>query len=138
MESELAKLEYNLGGVRDMKRLPQAALIIDLKTEAIAVREAERLHPPAPGGFRGVIESFDYEGYRIPAGWTVMYSIVWTHQAAELWRDPGHFDPDRFAPARAARTSSASSPAAGSGRTTSIAPAPTRTAGPSWGPCGTR
>ena len=40
MESELEKLEYNLGGVRDMKRLPQAALIIDLKTEAIAVAEA--------------------------------------------------------------------------------------------------
>ena len=36
-ESELEKLEYNLGGVRGMKRLPQAALIIDLKTEAIAV-----------------------------------------------------------------------------------------------------
>jgi small subunit ribosomal protein S2 len=29
-----------------MKRLPQAVLIIDLKTEAIAVREAERLRIP--------------------------------------------------------------------------------------------
>jgi small subunit ribosomal protein S2 len=48
-ESELAKLEYNLGGVRGMKRLPQAALIIDLKTEAIAVREAERLRIPIIG-----------------------------------------------------------------------------------------
>jgi cytochrome P450 len=37
------------------------------------LREAERLHPPAPGGFRGVVESFDYGGYHIPAGWTVMY-----------------------------------------------------------------
>ena len=46
MEAELEKLEYNLGGVRDMKRLPQAALIIDLKTEAIAVAEAERLRDP--------------------------------------------------------------------------------------------
>jgi small subunit ribosomal protein S2 len=45
-EAELQKLEYNLGGVRGMKRLPQAALIIDLKTEAIAVREAERLRIP--------------------------------------------------------------------------------------------
>jgi small subunit ribosomal protein S2 len=49
MESELEKLEYNLGGVRDMKRLPQAVLIIDLKTEAIAVREAERLQIPILG-----------------------------------------------------------------------------------------
>ena len=48
-EAELAKLEYNLGGVRGMKRLPQAAVIIDLKTEAIAVREAERLRIPIIG-----------------------------------------------------------------------------------------
>jgi small subunit ribosomal protein S2 len=46
MEAELRKLEYNLGGVRDMKRLPQAVFIIDLKTEAIALREAERLGLP--------------------------------------------------------------------------------------------
>jgi small subunit ribosomal protein S2 len=45
-EAELRKLEYNLGGVRDMKRLPQAVFIIDLKTEAIALREAERLRIP--------------------------------------------------------------------------------------------
>ncbi len=49
MEAELEKLDYNLGGVRDMKRLPQAALIIDLKTEAIAVRECERLGIPILG-----------------------------------------------------------------------------------------
>jgi len=48
-EAELQKLEYNLGGVRDMKKLPQAALIIDLKTEEIAVREAERLRIPIIG-----------------------------------------------------------------------------------------
>lgn len=64
------------------------------------LREAERLHPPAPGGFRGVVESFEYGGYTIPAGWTVMYSIVFTHTMAELWRQPERFDPDRFAPPR--------------------------------------
>ena len=45
-QAELRKLEYNLGGVRDMKRLPQSVFIIDLKTEAIALREAERLRIP--------------------------------------------------------------------------------------------
>ena len=45
-QAELSKLEYNLGGVRDMKRLPQAVFITDLKTEAIALREAERLRIP--------------------------------------------------------------------------------------------
>jgi small subunit ribosomal protein S2 len=49
MEAELDRLTYNLGGVRDMKRLPQAVLIIDLKTEEIALREAERLRIPIIG-----------------------------------------------------------------------------------------
>jgi small subunit ribosomal protein S2 len=49
MESELRKLEYNLGGVADMQRLPDAVVIIDLKTEEIALREAERLELPIIG-----------------------------------------------------------------------------------------
>src|SRR5829696_7030832 len=46
MEAELRKLEYNLGGVADMQRLPDAVVIVDLKTEEIALREAERLEIP--------------------------------------------------------------------------------------------
>ncbi len=49
MEAELGKLEYNLGGVADMQRLPDAVLIVDLKTEEIALREAERLEIPIIG-----------------------------------------------------------------------------------------
>jgi len=46
MEAELEKLTYNLGGVRDMERLPDAIVIIDVKTEAIGLREAEILRIP--------------------------------------------------------------------------------------------
>jgi small subunit ribosomal protein S2 len=49
MQAELAKLEYNLGGVRDMERVPEAVFVTDLKTEAIAVREASRLRIPLIG-----------------------------------------------------------------------------------------
>jgi small subunit ribosomal protein S2 len=49
MEAELRKLEYNLGGVADMQRLPDAVIIIDLKTEEIALREAARLEIPIIG-----------------------------------------------------------------------------------------
>ena len=45
-EAELAKLTTNLGGVRDMHRVPDAVFIVDLKTEEIAVREAQRLNLP--------------------------------------------------------------------------------------------
>ena len=48
-QAELTKLEYNLGGVRDMKRLPEAVFVVDLKTEAIAVAEAKRLRLPIIG-----------------------------------------------------------------------------------------
>jgi small subunit ribosomal protein S2 len=49
MQAELSKLEYNLGGVRDMDRLPDAVFVTDLKTEEIAVREAARLRIPIIG-----------------------------------------------------------------------------------------
>src|SRR4051794_9926097 len=49
MEAELRKLEYNLGGVADMQRIPDAVVVIDLKTEEIALREAERLEIPIIG-----------------------------------------------------------------------------------------
>jgi small subunit ribosomal protein S2 len=49
MQAELAKLEYNLGGVRDMDRLPDAVFVTDLKTEEIAVHEASRLRIPLIG-----------------------------------------------------------------------------------------
>jgi small subunit ribosomal protein S2 len=49
MQAELAKLQYNLGGVREMERPPDAVFVIDLKTEAIAVNEAARLRIPIIG-----------------------------------------------------------------------------------------
>jgi small subunit ribosomal protein S2 len=49
MQAELAKLETNLSGVRDMERLPDALFVTDLKVEEIAVREGMRLNIPAIG-----------------------------------------------------------------------------------------
>jgi small subunit ribosomal protein S2 len=46
MLAELERLESHLGGVADMKRQPDAMLIIDLRKEQIAVREARRLGLP--------------------------------------------------------------------------------------------
>ncbi len=49
MMAELEKLEANLGGVADMKRQPDAVFVIDLKKEALGVREARRLGVPVVG-----------------------------------------------------------------------------------------
>jgi small subunit ribosomal protein S2 len=46
---ERDKLEYNLGGVRNMQRPPDAIFVVDLKTEAIGLKEAQRLKIPIIG-----------------------------------------------------------------------------------------
>ncbi len=43
---ELAKLQANLDGIRDMKALPKALFVVDTRREEIAIREANRLHIP--------------------------------------------------------------------------------------------
>src|SRR5262249_27926220 len=42
--AELEKLETNLGGLRGTRKLPDAMVVIDMKKEALAVREARRLN----------------------------------------------------------------------------------------------
>ncbi|RTZ98835.1 MAG: 30S ribosomal protein S2 [Deltaproteobacteria bacterium] len=46
MARERGKLDANLGGIRNMSRLPGAIFIIDPKNENIAVNEARRLNIP--------------------------------------------------------------------------------------------
>jgi small subunit ribosomal protein S2 len=48
-QADLAKLQANLGGVKNMQRVPDAMFVVDLKVEAIAVREAQRLRIPIIG-----------------------------------------------------------------------------------------
>ena len=49
LKKEWAKLEKNLGGIKDMKRLPDAIFIVDPKKERICVQEAHTLGIPLIG-----------------------------------------------------------------------------------------
>ena len=46
VERQRAKLEKNLGSIRDMSRLPSALFVVDVQKEANAVKEAARLNIP--------------------------------------------------------------------------------------------
>ena len=46
VDRQRAKLEKNLGSIRDMSRLPSALFVIDVQKEANAVKEALRLNIP--------------------------------------------------------------------------------------------
>jgi len=45
-EEELAKLQETMGGIRDLKTLPQALFAVDLNKDILAVKEANRLGIP--------------------------------------------------------------------------------------------
>ena len=49
LKKEYEKLNKNLRGIRDMKRLPQALVIVDPKKEEIAIKEARILNIPVFG-----------------------------------------------------------------------------------------
>ena len=46
VDRQRAKLEKNLGSIRDMSRLPSALFVVDVQKEANAVKEAGRLNIP--------------------------------------------------------------------------------------------
>ena len=49
LHKELSKLQLNLNGIRNMKRVPDAIFVIDTNREEIAIREAHRLNIPVVG-----------------------------------------------------------------------------------------
>ena len=49
LKKEMEKLERNLGGIKEMTKLPGALFIVDPKKERIAILEARKLHIPVVG-----------------------------------------------------------------------------------------
>ncbi|XP_054880708.1 cytochrome P450 26C1-like [Poeciliopsis prolifica] len=64
------------------------------------VKEVLRFLPPVSGGYRTALQTFELDGYQIPKGWSVMYSIRDTHETAAIFQSPELFDPERFGPER--------------------------------------
>jgi len=83
LEREREKLEKNLGGIKEMSRLPSAIFVIDTKKEHIAVHEANRLGIPVVAV---VDTNCDPEGidYVIPGNEDAIRSIrLFTGKIAE-------------------------------------------------------
>jgi cytochrome P450 len=60
------------------------------------IKETLRLYPPIHLGMRIAATDLAFQGYRIPAGTRVMYSIYLTHRHQQYWPQPERFDPERF------------------------------------------
>jgi cytochrome P450 len=79
---------------------PTLEAIKRMKLLEYALSEAERLYPPVSNGPRGVLEEFEFGGYRVPSGTHVFYSIAGAHRLPTIFAEPDRFDPERFAPPR--------------------------------------
>ena len=49
LKNEMEKLEKNLGGIKNMTRMPGAMFVVDPKNERIAILEAKKLNIPIVG-----------------------------------------------------------------------------------------
>ncbi|XP_051722818.1 cytochrome P450 26B1 [Ctenopharyngodon idella] len=85
-------------GCRSWTHVPYLSLekLSQLSYLDCVVKEVLRFLPPVSGGYRTVLQTFELNGYQIPKGWSVMYSIRDTHETAEAYQNPELFDPDRF------------------------------------------
>ncbi len=74
LAKELAKLQVNLNGIRNMKRTPDAIFVIDTNREEIAIREAKRLGIPVVGTLDTNCDPDDVD-YGIPANDDAIRSV---------------------------------------------------------------
>jgi cytochrome P450 len=80
------------------RRTPDLESINQLEHLDRVIKEVLRLYPPIHIGNRRAAREIEFQGYRIPAGQRVVYSIYLTHRMPEYWPDPRRFDPQRFTP----------------------------------------
>ena len=66
LRKELAKLQTNLNGIRNMKKIPDAIFVVDTNREQLAIKEAKRLGIPVVGTLDTNCDPDDVE-YGIPA-----------------------------------------------------------------------
>ncbi|KAM7408243.1 hypothetical protein PAMA_002104 [Pampus argenteus] len=90
------------GFPRSQSHVPYLSLdkLSQLRYIDCVVKEVLRFLPPVSGGYRTALQTFELDGYQIPKGWSVMYSIRDTHETAVAFQSPELFDPDRFGPDR--------------------------------------
>ena len=74
LRKELAKLQINLNGIRNMRRTPDAIFVIDTNREEIAIKEAKRLGIPVVGTLDTNCDPDDVE-YGIPANDDAIRSV---------------------------------------------------------------
>lgn len=83
-------------------RQPTHAALRELTYTSMVIQEVTRLHPPVWILTRQAVADDEVGGYHVPAGSDVLVCPYTLHRNPDFWDRPAKFDPDRFAPDRAA------------------------------------
>ncbi|MFA9200324.1 MAG: cytochrome P450 [Cypionkella sp.] len=100
-QEKLRQEVFAVTGGPDAAGRPRGAAYDDLprlELTEMAFKEALRLIPPVPSLPRRALRSFEFGGYRIPAGAACGFNVHLTHHMEEYWDSPETFDPMRFTP----------------------------------------
>jgi cytochrome P450 len=82
---------------RALRRLTDEALAGEGHEYVDAVvKESLRMQPPVQFVIRDLAESFELEGYELPAGTRLVLSMYLAHRREDLYPDPDEFRPERF------------------------------------------
>ncbi|XP_071692070.1 taxadiene 5-alpha hydroxylase-like [Rutidosis leptorrhynchoides] len=85
----------------DMRKRPGQPLTFDdvkkMEYTWQVARETMRLCPPIFGSFRKATTEIEFEEYKIPKGWKVLWTTFGTHYDENCFPNPMSFDPSRFA-----------------------------------------
>ena len=74
LRKEMAKLSKNIGGIKEMKKLPAALFVVDIKKEFLALEEAKKLGIPVIALIDTNVDP-DLVTYKIPANDDAIRSI---------------------------------------------------------------
>ncbi len=80
----------------DASRPPTVEELEALDYLELVNKETLRLYPPIHVGNRFAGEDTCVQGYRVPEGTRVMYSIFLSHRDRDHWAEPDVFRPERF------------------------------------------
>ncbi len=78
-------------------RCPSVADLPNLRYTESIIKEAMRLYPPVAVMPRIAIQDYEIDGYKVPAGCTVLISAWTMHRHPHFFEEPDTFNPDRWA-----------------------------------------
>ncbi|XP_022913636.1 cytochrome P450 4C1-like [Onthophagus taurus] len=70
----------------------------EMKYLEMVIKEALRLFPPAPIISKQILEDYEFNGYVLPKGLSILGMVHCIHRREKYFPNPNTFDPERFSP----------------------------------------